>query len=183
MLGILEHFFDVPPRAFAFDHYSQIGIEVVGDDVLLQKLQADAPEKVSEAVQRVLRLYPSKETFIRIGHGSLIIRNRIINSLIPLEIPIEIVDETSTTHHKQSSRDEQDQNAAAAIAMLPGGRVQTTLPLEPTRGAIRHVQKQSRRLTEGTFTISESMAMEVLKGTVSLVEAIEKEKAKKKFKY
>ena len=154
------------------------GIAVVGDDILLQKIQVDSPEKVVYSVKRLLKVYPSKEAYIRIGHGSIIARNRIINSLIPLKIPIEIVDETSTTPSQQTGRFERDGEAAAAIALLSGGKVQTNLPLEPTRGAIKNVQQQSRQLTEGKYTISKEIALKVLKGKMSLVEAIENEKSK-----
>jgi hypothetical protein len=152
------------------------GIAVVGDDILLQKMQVEGPEYVTHEVKGILRVYPSKEVCIRIGHGSVIMRNRIINSLIPLEIPIEIVDETRTTPSQQKRRCVRDGEAAAAIALLPGGRVQTTLPLEPTKGAIRNVQKRSRQLTDGRYSISEQIALQVLKGEISLLEAIEQEK-------
>ena len=153
------------------------GIAVVGDDILLQKIQVNEPESVAAEIRRLVKVYPSKEFCIRIGHGSMITRNRIINSLIPLSIPIEIVDETRTTPSQQKVRSERDLEAAAAIALLSGGgRVQQTLPLEPTRGAIRNVQRRSRQLTEGRFTISEKTALQVLKGELSLVEAIDREK-------
>jgi hypothetical protein len=66
--------------------------------------------------------------------------------------------------------------AAAAIALISGGRVQTTLPIETSRGAIKNIQKRSRQLSEGRFTISENIALQVLKGEISLLEAVEKEK-------
>jgi hypothetical protein len=152
------------------------GIAIVGDDILLQKMQVEGPEYVTSEIKGFLKVYPSKDACIRIGHGSMITRNRIINSLIPLQIPIEIVDETRTTPSQQTRRCVRDGEAAAAIALLPGGRVQTTLPLEPTRGAIKNVQKRSRQLTEGRYSISEQTALQVLKGEISLLEAIEKEK-------
>lgn len=155
------------------------GMAIVGDEILLQKTQVDSPEKVAQMIKRFLKVYPSKETYIRIGHGSIITRNRIINSLIPLKIPIEIVDETSTTPSQQIRRLERDGEAASAIALLSGGKVQTNLPLEPTQGALKNVQKKSRQLTEGKYTISKKTALQVLKGKISLVEAIEKEKSKK----
>lgn len=154
------------------------GIAIVGDDILLQKTQVDSPEKVVDIIKRFLREYPAIETHIRIGHGSIITRNRIINSLIFLEIPIEIVDETKTTPSKQIQRSKKDSESAAAIALLSGGKVQKKLPLEPTKGAIRNIQKHSRQITEGRFTISEKTALQVLKGNISLLEAIEREKSK-----
>ena len=158
------------------DPGDQPGIAVVGDDILLQKINVDAPEKVVSVIKRVLREYPATEVLIRIGHGSVITRNRIINSLIPLEIPIEIVDETKTTPYQQTARVERDSKAAAAIALIHGGKVQSRLPLEPTKGDIRNIQERSRKLTNGRFSISEKTALEVLKGKISLKEAIELEK-------
>ena len=155
------------------------GIAIVGDDILLQKIQIDSPEDVVTSIIHFLKVYPSKEMYIRIGHGSIINRNRIINSLIPLKIPIEIVDETSTTPSQQKGRFNRNREAAATIALLSGGKVQTNLPLEPTRGTIKNVQKQSRKLSEGKYTISEETAQRVLKGQLSLIEAIKKEKPKK----
>lgn len=148
------------------------GLAVVGDDVLLQKTSVDDPAGVVGEVRRIQRVYPAKEMGIRIGHGSVMCRNRIINSLIPLEIPIEIVDESRTTL-SEMQRSERDREAAAAIALLNGGRVASRLPLEPTRGAIRNVQLHSRQLTEGRFTISEEVALRVLRGELSLSEAVE----------
>lgn len=152
------------------------GIAVVCDDILLQKIQVDSPEGVFAVVKSFLRCYPSKETYIRIGHGSVINRNRIINSLIPLEVPIEIVDETRTTPAQQKRRCVRDSEAAAAIALLSGGRVQSTLPIETSRGTIKNIQRWSRQLSEGRFTISEKTALRVLTGELSLWEAIEQEK-------
>jgi hypothetical protein len=152
------------------------GIAIVCDDILLQKIQVDGPEYVAAEIKRFLKNYPSKETIIRIGHGSVINRNRIINSLIPLGVPIEIVDETRTTPTQQKRRCVRDTEAAAAIALLSGGRVQTTLPIETSRGAIKNVQKRSRQLSDGRLTISEKTALRVLTGELSLLEAIEQEK-------
>ena len=151
------------------------GIAVVGDDVLLQKKQARSPEDVMRIIQMFLSMYPAVEVYIRIGHGSILSRNRIINSLIPLKIPIEIVDETRTTPSQQLARPQRDGEAAAAIALLSGGKVQKKLPLEPTRGAIRNVQRLSRQLSNGRFTISEEKAVDVLKGKLSLEEVIRQE--------
>jgi len=156
------------------------GMAVVGDDILLQKMLVETPEKIAAVVKRFLREFPATETFIRIGHGSIITRNRIINSLIPLGVPIEIVDETKTTSSQQASRSERDTEAAAAIALLSGGKVQSRLPLEPTKGDIRNVQERSRQLADGRLTISEKTALQVLKGELSLKEAIELEKSRKK---
>jgi len=156
------------------------GIAVVGDDILLHKISVENPEKVLSVVKRLLKEYPSMQTIIRIGHGSITIRNRIINSLINLGIPIEIVDETKTTPTQQTARPERDSESAAAIALMHGGIVQRRLPLEPTKGEIKNIQERSRKLTNGRFSISEKTALDVLNGKLSLKEAIELEETKKK---
>lgn len=158
------------------------GIAVVGDDLLLQKTHVKSPEEVVEIVKRFLREYPAIECLIRVGHGSIITRNRIINTLIPLELPIEIVDESKTTSSQQTKRSDRDSEAAASIALLKGGKVQKRQPLKPSRGDIRRVQEQSRHITEGILSISEKTALDVLRGDISLKEAIENEKSNKKHK-
>jgi len=151
------------------------GVAVVGDDILLQKTSVDDPKKVLSIVKRFLREYPAVQTIIRIGHGSINIRNRIINSLITLGVTVEIVDETRTTPYKQR-RHEKDSEAAAAIALIHGGRVQKKLPLEPSKGEIRIIQERSRKLTGGKFSISEETARKVIEEGISLEEAVELEK-------
>jgi hypothetical protein len=155
------------------------GIAIVGDDILILKTQVKTPENVVKNVKRFIKEYPAHEYYLRIGHGSLLIRNRIINSLISLQIPIEIVDESKTTSSQQTQRTQRDREAAAAIAMLSGGRVQRKLPLKPTRGAIRNIQEKSRQMTDGRFSITQILAKEVLEGKISLNEAINKEKRNK----
>ena len=156
------------------------GIAIVGDDILILKTQVKTPENVVKNVKRFIKEYPAHEYLLRIGHGSLLIRNRIINSLIPLQIPIEIVDESKTTSSQQTQRAHRDREAAAAIAMLNGGgRVQRRLPLKPTKGAIRNIQEKSRQMTNGQFSISQRQAKKVLEGKISLNEAIKREKRKK----
>lgn len=152
------------------------GIAVVGDEILLSKTSVDSPEKVFSTIKRILKEYPAIQTIIRIGHGSIMIRNRIINSLIRLDTPIEIVDETKTTPGRQISRPKRDSEAAAMIALMSGGRVQNKLELEPTRGEIITIQEKSRKITNGRFSISKKTAVDVINGKISLEEAIEKEK-------
>ena len=152
------------------------GVAVVGDDILLSKISLDKPEEVLSYVKRILKEYPAIQTIIRIGHGSIIVRNRIINSLIKLEKPIEIVDETKTTPGSQISRPKRDSEAAAIIALMRGGRVQSRLELEPTRGEIINIQEKSRKLTDGRFSISKNTAIDVINGKISLEEAIKKDK-------
>ena len=151
------------------------GIAVVGDDILLQTSQSSSPESVRNEIEKIIGEYPSSEYCIRIGHGSLLERNRIINSLIHLKIPIEIVNESKTSKSQQTQRIGRDLKAAASIALMKGGKVQRRLPLDPTKGEIRRIQEESRKLTNGKFSISSKNASLVLKGYKSLVDAIHEE--------
>jgi len=42
------------------------GIAIVGDDILLQKMQVEGPENVASEIKRFLKVYLSKDTCIRI---------------------------------------------------------------------------------------------------------------------
>jgi len=156
------------------------GIAVVGDEILLRKSSVSSPEHIAPMVKGLMNEYPSFEYCIRIGHGSIITRNRIINSLIPLKIPIEIVDESKTSSSQQTQRAHRDREAAASIALMKGGKVQRRLPLEPTKGDIRKIQEKSRQITNGRFSISQDGALQVLQGNKSLMEIITLEKKAKK---
>lgn len=162
---------------FGIDPGEKPGIAIVGDDILLNTKQVTSPEQVLEIIKRFIIEYPAHEYLIRIGHGSILLRNRIINSLISLNIPIEIVNESKTSSH-QTQRIGRDVKAAASIALLHGGKVQRKLPLKPTRGELRRIQEESRKLSNGAFSISENTASLVLKGEISLSQAIEDETKK-----
>jgi hypothetical protein len=156
------------------------GIAIVGDSRLLNTKQVVSPDQVMKTIKRFVAEYPSHEYLIRIGHGSILIRNRIINSLIPLNIPIEIVNESKTSSHK-TQRIARDMKAATTIAFLEGGKVIGKLPLKPTRGELRRIQEESRKLTNGSYSVSLNTAKLVLKGEKKLSQVI-KEETKKTIK-
>lgn len=156
------------------------GIALFGDKVLLKKTSLNSPEIVLEIIENYLKEYPSKKTLIRIGNGSIIHRNRIINLLINLEIPIEIVDEKKTTSIQNIGRHEKDSKAAANIALLKGKTVQKSQPIIITRGDIKKIQEESRKITDGHISISEKKAILVLKGELDLNDAIKLNKNNKK---
>ena len=107
--------------------------------------------------------------------GLEIERVRISNIL--KDLGIEIVNESKTSSH-QTQRISRDVKAAASIALLHGGKVQRKFPLKPTRGEIRRIQEESRKLSNGSFSISENTARLVLKGEISLLQAVEDENKK-----
>jgi hypothetical protein len=167
---------EIYTKAFiGIDPGEKPGIALVGDDILLQKTQVKSPENIIKIVRQFIKNYPAREYLIRIGHGSIIHRNRIINSLIPLGIPIEIVDESKTSKSQQTKRTSRDSEAAAAIALLKGGIVSRRLPIEPKKGDIKRIQEKSRQMTQGRLSISQKSAIAVLKGEKSLAESIKED--------
>ena len=127
--------------------------------------------------------YPSINTLIRIGNGSLIYRNRIINNLINLDVPIEIVNEKKTTIVHNKGRYNKDEEAAATIALINGKIVNKRQPIIISRGDIKKIQEESRKITGGKFSISEKKAISVLKGNINLKDAIESDNLNKKPKH
>jgi len=149
------------------------GIAVIGDGILLHSKHLNTPKDILKELTALLKLYQAEESVIRIGHGSPLIRNRIINALIALHIPIEIVDETRSNPPEHFNRHTRDEAAAAKIALIRGGKVTSSQPLSPTRGAIRNIQRKSRTLSQGSISIDTETAKRVLKGELSLHEAVE----------
>lgn len=148
------------------------GIALIGDDILLKKTSIESPENILKNIQRYLKEYQSKKTIIRIGNGSIICRNRIINLLINLKIPMEIVDEKKTTSIQNKGRYNKDGEAAANIALINGKQIRRSQPIKITRGDIKKIQEESRKITNGQISISEKKAIQVLKGELDLLNAI-----------
>jgi len=159
------------------------GIALIADDIVLKKTNFSSPESVLKNIKRYLKEYPSLESLIRIGNGSIIYRNRIINKLIDLKIPIEIVDEKKTTIYQNKARTIKDGEAAAAIALIKGRIVKNMLPLKITRGDIKRIQEESRKYTNGKISISEKKAILILKGEINLEKAINSNIRNKKPKH
>ncbi len=159
------------------------GIALIGDDILLKKTNVNSPENILQAIKRYIKEYPSINNLIRIGNGSIIYRNRIINKLINLNIPIEIVNEKKTTIAQNKGRCDKDSEAAATIALIDGIKVNKRQPISITKGDIRRIQEKSRKITEGKFSISEETAISVLKGNINLMDAIKIDRANKKPKH
>lgn len=154
------------------------GIAVIGDSDLINVYQVLSPEEVVKKVQQILTIYPADQTRVRIGHGAPTARNRIINSLFELKIPIEIVDETSTSKNipKRSGKlDMSDIKAAISIAFTPGNLIRSKYEINPTAGELREIQRVSRLESGGAVTISKELAEMVAKGELSLRDAIAKQ--------
>lgn len=148
------------------------GIAVLGDNRVIYKHKAITPENVINVVKKIIDNYSYLSVVIKIGHGAMTLRNRIINSLLPIGIPIEIVDETNTT----IQTDEPDIHAAIDIAYSNGKKVEKSFKIIPTNGELNEIKRRSRIKSKGRFTISKELAKRVLKGEITLDDAIRKQK-------
>jgi hypothetical protein len=127
---------------------------------------------VRDVIQRVLNVYGFRSILARVGHGAPSQRDRIINELLDLGLDVEVVDETSTT----VGSDAPDIKAAIQISFTKGRRTQGKKPVRPTRGEIKNLQRISRMESRGEVTISHDLAEGVLKGELTLAEAIERQR-------
>ena len=146
------------------------GVAFVGDGEVIDTRVAPSPEDVADTVRSALLGFPAERVRLRVGHGDPTNRNRIINALAPLGLPVEIVDEKGTTRRTPSP----DVDAAVEIARGHGVRAARYYAVEPTPGEVREVQRQSRLSSEGTVTISAELARRVARGELTLGEAIER---------
>ena len=112
------------------------GIALYGDDCLLNKWNTNSVSEAVEIIKWILAGYNADNRIIRIGHGSSIIRNKIINEILPLGVQVEIVDEYKTTGKKM--RTSKDSDAAAKIALLPGNGRALELELKEAVPNVTH---------------------------------------------
>jgi len=148
------------------------GVALIGDGEVIDTRIASSPEAVADLVRAALLSFPAERVRLRVGHQDPTHRNRIINGLSPLGLPVEIVDEKGTTPRVPSPTPDAD--AAIEIARGRGVRAARFYAVEPTPGEIRETQRQSRLTSEGNVTISKELARRVAKGELTLADAIER---------
>ncbi|NLX47419.1 MAG: hypothetical protein GXY70_04530 [Euryarchaeota archaeon] len=150
------------------------GVAVLGDGKVLLADTLLSPEEVAPAIRDLLSLVKTKELLLRVGHGDPTNRDRIINSLWDVSRNIEVVDETSTTRRTEHP----DADAAVVIAQSRGRPLPFRPRVSPTQGEIRDIQRLSRIESRGALTISSALARKVAVGSMTLVEAIERQRGK-----
>lgn len=147
------------------------GYAVCSGGRLLTEGVLERPERARDLAEDLGRRFPDRAIRFRIGSGDPPCRNRTLRALQAEAVPFEIVDERGTT--PAVARRHRDAAAARAIARLPGRRVGQVPLLTATRGAITDIQRLSREGSGGRFTISRAMANRVLRGELSLPEAVQ----------
>lgn len=155
--------------SIGIDPGENTGIAVIGDGKIIFTSKC-YPKEVLRIVKKILDYNKSETAVIKIGHGAKTIRNRIINSLLHLKIPIEVVNEHATTTFRG-----EDINSAKEIAKMNGYLVKNYFEITPTERELKHIQRESR-IKSGSLTISKELAEKVAKGKISLEKAIEKQR-------
>lgn len=147
------------------------GIVVLGNNKTLSVHHVSAGE-VLPIIKRIKQEYRGKKLLVRIGHGARLVRSKLINGILDLGLPVEMVDETGTTPHIRKGI-KPDIIAAINIAKMQGKRVGKQY-IEPSSGEVRVVQEHSREYSNGRSTIPRALARAVAKGELTLGEAVER---------
>jgi hypothetical protein len=144
------------------------GIAIICDGKVVEKTVAMSPEGCYPIVFDAVSSREYGSAKIRIGHGDLTNRNRTIIALRPLEIHMELVDESNTTRLTKND----DEDAAVSIAFTEGIEISEEYAISPTDGEIREIQRRSRMESKGHITIGKALARKVAMGKMSMEDAI-----------
>lgn len=129
----------------------------------------ESPEAVATLARKLLRTFPHADLTFRVGRGDGLRRARIINSLVSLNVLVELTNEDRTTI---PGRRQNDLLAAKAIAATPGTPVREREALKITPGEIANLQRVSREMSGGKFTLPRETATAVLEGNISMSDAL-----------
>jgi hypothetical protein len=157
------------------DPGKSIGIVALGDRRVVFEDILSSPEEVLRALRKIEDRFQPREIVIKVGASGGSYRNRIIAGLQEnFRYPIEVVDEGSTSQPKGESKKlglHKDILAARKIVSKKGKTLNKIVEVTSTPGEIKNVQKESRKRS-GHLTISKELAESVVKGELSLEEAI-----------
>ncbi|MCD6383575.1 MAG: hypothetical protein J7L88_03860 [Thermoplasmata archaeon] len=145
------------------------GVAAVGDGLLLKSASLTSPEDVLPYLESLMRIYIGRSWKVRVGHGDPISLKRILASIPEGMVELEIVDESGTTSPGAKS----DELSAIKIALKSGGR-RGFKEYNPTEGEVQNVQRLSRLKSGGKITIDRGEARRVLKGEITIDEAVER---------
>ena len=161
---------------FGIDPGKRSGLAVLGDGTVIHTSVAGSPEELKEEIGRILRTHRSRGVRFRVGHGDPPNRNRIVNAILEFGYPVEIINEHSTSR----GNDMPHVRAAKDIALASGQVVRRRLETVPKKGEVSDTKRLSRLASEGAVTISDSLAEKVLKGELSIEEAVKRQRRRAK---
>jgi len=147
------------------------GYAILCGGVSLGEGALDSPEGAGPLAAQIRHRFPSQHVVYRVGSGDPPARNRIVNALLQHRRAVELVNENGTTPHGR--RPPRDALAARTIGTTQGTPVHEPLVGAITAGEIANVQRLSREGSGGRLTISRSSAHRVLRGEVTLAEAVD----------
>lgn len=148
------------------------GIAVLTDGAVIARMMVSRPEDVRGAVYDIIESNNPSSVRTRIGNGDRTNRNRIFNILWDMGYVSEIVDESNTTRRSRTPHED----AAVEIALTPGYVPKKKQKVSPRPGEIRNIQRLSRIQSEGEVTVSKDLASRVATGSISMDEAIRRQK-------
>jgi hypothetical protein len=127
------------------------------------------PEAVASLARELRETLPEAVLRFCVGSGDRLQHVRVVNELLQLRFEVEIVDERGSTPHGQRNN---DAVSARWIASQSGRLVTHPLSYPITPGDVREVQRRSRELSGGRYTIPRDLASQVLAGEISLDSAV-----------
>ncbi|HTP54811.1 MAG TPA: hypothetical protein VML94_07660 [Thermoplasmata archaeon] len=141
------------------------GARCIGEGIL------EGPEAAGALAAQLRHRFPGRALRFRVGVGDPPARNRIVNSLVRRFRTVELVNEDGTT--PRGRRRPRDAEAARSIARTSGTPVREPMVGTFTPGEISNLQRLSREGSGGRVTISRSSAHRVLRGEISLADAVD----------
>lgn len=164
------------PLHVGLDPGPRPGYAVLDGATCVAEGNLDAPESVGPFAAQLRHRFDARTLVFRVGAGDPLARNRMVNTLLARHRPVEVVDESGTT--PRGRRRPKDAAAARLIAATPGTRVERFLHVSATVGEIANLQRLSREGSGGRITISRTSADRVLRGEITLTEALDQALAK-----
>ncbi len=147
------------------------GYAIVVGSSCLGEGNLDGPDAVAGFVAQLRHRFPDRPIRFRVGAGHPPSRNRVVNLLVRKSRTVELVNESGTT--PRGRRRPRDAEAARRIAASPGVPIHEPLVASITPGEIADLQRLSREGSGGRLTISRRSADRVLRGELSLAEALD----------
>jgi len=161
--------------SFGIDPGPRPGLAWYADTVLIGTAQLEKIDDVADHIVAIAGVLAYDKLVVRIGDGAPTMRNRIINCCLARNLAVQVVDERKTS---RGIRRHAHHAAAIRIARLRGNPITKRMPVNPTEGELREVQRRSRKQSEGRLTISSELAKAVAVGRLSMPEAIERQRLK-----
>ena len=154
---------------FGIDPGPRPGLAWLADGRPAGSIQLESVDVVVDQIIDILRDLDPQESVVRIGNGVRTISSRIANVCLARGLSVQLVDESSTSIGSRNNH----VSAARLISYIEGVPVKNRLRVMPTDGEVREIQRRSRRISEGRFTIPAGLARAVAVGRLTLVDAVE----------